>query len=239
MKKLMIGKSFCTMKKSLDKIADDDRLAHGGLINKDTRLDEDEEKKKNISFSFKLFRLNSIRTSFFNNCYESRKKSIAASRYLFDSFSCLSEKTLGELEADTRLRERFRYHPINDRGEIERIEKVQIEGYMVNKTFIEQHEWSYYQFEFGPNGYRLIMTKLGAIFIPLFVDSNHLIYRNSSRDKEKKMEYKIPFVACDDYLKSCDEKDDFEFCKSLVEEFRSGIIESKEDFIAQWQAAYG
>lgn len=227
------------MGKSLDRIAGDNRLEHSSLINKDTRLDENEERVKNISFSFKYFHTNSIKKDFFNNCYETRKKSIASSNYLLSIFRTLSEKTLGEFEADTGLKDRLHYHPIETSKEIEIIEKIQIEGYGVNERLVEQQEKSYYQFEFGPNGYRLMMTKWGSIFIPLFIDNNHLVYEKASRDSEQKKKNVIPFVACDDYLKKCDERDDFEFCKELVEDFRLGKIDSKEEFLEQWQAAYG
>lgn len=227
------------MSKSLDEIESDKRLAHDSLINKDARFNVNEEKKKNITFSFILFQTRSIKTDTFNNYYETRKKAIASNNYLMETLRNLSEKTLNDLETDKGLKDRFHYHPIDKIEQIEKIEKIQIEEYGVNEHLVEQREKSYYQFEFGPNGYRLIMSKLGSIFIPLFVDNNHLIYDKVSRDVSAKMKYKIPFSGCRDYLKNCDENDDFEFCKALIEDFRHGTIKTKEDFFEQWQAAYG
>lgn len=226
------------MRKSLDDIRDTCRDCIG-IINQDVRFDQNEEKKKNITFSFKIFCTKSLRNDFFNNCYETRKKSISSSKYLLESFRDLSGRTLNEIQTDSRLSDRYRYHSIDNAKEVERIARVQIEGYGVNKEYVEQQENSYYQLEFAPNGHRLIMTKLGSVFIPLFIDNNHLIYNDSSRDKDKKMKYKIPFAASDDFLDECGDGNDFDFIKELIEEYRRGKISSKEEFLAQWKQAYG
>lgn len=226
------------MTKSLDSIKDTCKN-HNGLINKDIRLDENEERKRNISFSFVVFNAKSIKCEKFNNFFETRKSAISSNYCLMKAFGDLSKRRLSDLEADTGLKQKYRYHSIDNDCEIKKIVNVLRDGYGLNEDFINQQENSYYQFEYAPNGNRIIITKVGSVFIPLFLDNNHMVYYDSSENREQKMKYKIPSVISDEYLKTCDEKDDFQYCKLLMEEYRSGSIKTKEELLMQWDSMYG
>lgn len=226
-----------TMIKSLDKIKDT-CSEHRGLINKDLRLNENEEKERNISFSFVVFKTSSVKCEKFNNYFETRKSAIASSYRLMKAFEDLSQRKLRELEMDKGLKQKYHYHSIEGSEEIGKIDKILKNEYGFNSRLINQQENSYYQFEYAPNGNRIIITKVGSVFIPLFLDNNHLIYYDSSINQEYKMKHKVPSVLSEEYLKKCDENDDFQFCKMLIEEYEDGTIATKEELLKQWHELY-
>ena len=147
-------------------------------------------RKKNIVFSLSYFQPESIVYKGFNNMYENKLEGVNAVSDFIESFKDLSRKTVDELCAND-MKKQYHFNIFDEKTEehkksIDIIEEILIKGYKMPKTKVEEFERLYIEFQFR-NGKRAIGTIIeGNIFSILFLDPNHLICADSSRDVNRK-----------------------------------------------------
>jgi Mn-dependent DtxR family transcriptional regulator len=123
------------------------------------------------------------------------------------------------------------FHPINTEREVRRIENILKKGYLFNETKIKSFENTYYEISFG-DGHRMICSKVDNFFELLFIDTNHMIYRETSRFLGAKQNYKYP---------SCFGKINFDenyfevqiidLAKMIIEDYEMGKITDSTEMI--------
>ncbi len=146
--------------------------------------------KEKIIFNFTLFNGNSINLDYFNNYYLDLHHAINAVGIFIEKIKAIENKTLKEV-FDSRNKRQAHCHIIETKEEIDLIEKILLEGYKFPENRIKEFEKTYYQFSLD-NGSRIIFHKIDNIFILLFIDNNHMIYKNKSRNIKIKEAHKFP-----------------------------------------------
>lgn len=66
-----------------------------------------------------------------------------------------------------------------------------LNGYRFPKEKIEEYESKYFEFQIS-DGKRVICYKIDNVIFPLFIDCNHMICIESSRNPKAKQGYKYP-----------------------------------------------
>lgn len=139
---------------------------------------------------FTHFNGHSVKTNSFNNYYANREKAICEVYSFVSKIKTLQQKTIKEL-FNGKNKKQLHCHPIEKEREVARINNVLVEGYKFSKSMIENFENNY--FEFGlDNGSRIIFVKIDNIFELLFIDNNHMIYKESSRLLKSKSLFDCP-----------------------------------------------
>ena len=196
----------------------------------------DEQEK--ITFDFSFFQTGSIRIGDFNNFYENPKDAINSVGDLFVSFSNISKETKSEF-FDYGSSKKIHQNRIDDNETIDSIEKILQEGYQFPKGKVDEFERNYVEFPFA-DGKRVIGTFInGSVFAPLFIDNNHLVCINSSRDVGKKKSFRIKSVFNkwneEDIKKlgACDAED---FLKLFVDKCKKGEYSSVEEICREMES---
>ena len=111
------------------------------------------------------------------------------------------------------------------------LENILKKGYLFNETKIKSFENTYYEISFG-DGHRMICSKVDNFFELLFIDTNHMIYRETSRFLGAKQNYKYP---------SCFGKINFDenyfevqiidLAKMIIEDYEMGKITDSTEMI--------
>lgn len=172
----------------------------------------------------------SIQIKDFNNNYINQSKSIAAVHHFIDKIRNIQQKTIGEL-FDKSTKGQLHCHPIEDQCEVSRINNVLLNGYSFPRKTIENFENSYYEFSLD-NGSRVIFVKVNNIFELLFIDNNHMIYKESSRFLKHKESYGFP--SCLGKINpKCDyeEKKITEVIKIMIEAYKNEEFNDLEEFV--------
>ena len=152
----------------------------------DTRSSENK-----IVFSFLFFNPQSIRLDDFNNFYASESDSRKSVSDFFEIIKQMSNIEPNELFSNN-LKTQYHYNEFDEKSIIDRIESILISGYGMPKGKVDEFERMYFEFSFG-NGKRAIGTKIyNNIFHILFIDCNHLICVESSRNVKLKSSYNVP-----------------------------------------------
>lgn len=176
-------------------------------------------------FIFSSFYYESIEIDGFNNKYMNMKKSINTVNHFIEKIKSLSNSKMSDIN---RLNH---FHPIKSECEVKRIERVLKDGYMVNDIKIRSFEGTYYEIPFG-DGQRIICSNVENVFEILFIDSNHMIYRESSRLLKAKQNYKCPSCFGKvDYNISYQEYDMPELINIIIDDLESGRINNIKDII--------
>lgn len=149
-------------------------------------------KEEKIVFSFSNFLKESIVYNDFNNMYANKMDSINAVKDFFDSIKIISTLTISQL-CSFNNKKQFHYNEFKEQDIIDRIDDILINGYNWSEKFVKNDlEAMYFEFQFS-NGKRVIGTKVeNNVFSILFLDPNHLICKESSRDVKRKQNYSIP-----------------------------------------------
>ena len=192
---------------------------------------------KKIYFSFEHFKPESIEitkihyNSFFNN-QNSAKKS--ANEFI----KCL--KTISNLDViqfnTPEMKKQLHYNEFDDNEIIDRIEIILRDGYQFPQAKIDSFERTYLEISFN-DGRRIIATRIHNNIIDiLFLDNNHLICENSSRNIAKKLKFKIPSV----YQSSIDSLSELEISKMdlmemLIKDVEEGKITDLRDFVENYK----
>jgi|GEM_PF-2171891 hypothetical protein len=176
-------------------------------------------------FMFNNFCCESIEVEDFNNFYCNQQKSISAVNSFFEKIKSLEKMKLIDAIKTNH------FHPINTEREVRRIENILKKGYLFNETKIKSFENTYYEISFG-DGHRMICSKVDNFFELLFIDTNHMIYRETSRFLGAKQNYKYP---------SCFGKINFDenyfevqiidLAKMIIEDYEMGKITDSTEMI--------
>ncbi len=185
-----------------------------------------------IAFDFTYFQTYSVSINGFNNCYKKKIDSINAVNDLFETLKNINLYNKKNFFVPS-VKKQFHYNEFTDNMSIDRIEKVLTEGYKMPYDKIKEFERMYFEFSFN-DGKRVIGTRIyDNIFSILFLDPNHLICNESSRNIKNKMIYSIP-GAFEKWKNDTLSKQDFnqnEFLKMIVDDYNKGKYTSMEDIV--------
>ena len=187
------------------------------LINarKQTNVDD-----KKVSFSFSDFQTHSININNFNNYYFNVESSRNAVSDFFSIISGISNLDLKELFSNATKKE-YHLNKLYDEEVISRIEYVLMDGYSFPKERIDEFEHLYFEFQIS-DGKRVICYIVDNVICPLFIDCNHMICRESSRNIKSKSLYKVPssFHKLGEKALSIQEKNNSEYIKEIINEYQ-------------------
>ncbi len=133
------------------------------------------------------------------------------------------------------MKKQCHYNEFNDNLIIDRIENILIYGYGMARKKVDEFERMYFEFSFG-NGKRAIGTKIyDNIFQILFIDCNHLVCIDSSRNKKIKQKFSCPSI----FEKTSNEIVTEQFCSKeiiqmLIDSAREGKYSNIDDFIQDY-----
>lgn len=222
------------MNKNLDKIKA--TQTPGTFVKTSNTFDVKNEK---VSFSFENFNADSVKdtrityNSFFNTIESSRN---AVSDF-FKTIKELSKYKIGELLSNRRLREVYHLNKIDRENHIERIEYVLKNCYNYPQEKIEQFDKEYYEFQIS-DGKRVFWHRLDNIICPLFIDCNHMICIDSTRDEKMKMHYCVEssFSHLGERELNAEDMSIVEFLKFIIEDYENdnsisadGIVDILKD----------
>lgn len=172
----------------------------------------------------------SVKINGFNNYYLNSEKSISAVYSFIDKIKNIQQKTIKEL-SDQSTKKQLHCHKIENRREIDRINSVLLEGYLFPKIMVENFENSYYEFALD-NGSRVIFVRIDNIFELLFVDNNHMIYKESSRFIKFKEGYEYPScLGKIDFSYDYEEKNVRDAVELMITAYKNEEIDNLEDFV--------
>ena len=142
----------------------------------------------------------------------------------------MQQKTIKELTSG-KIKHQLHFHPIEGKREIERINDVLLNGYHFSKDMVMNFENSYYEFSLD-NGSRVIFVKIDNIFELLFIDNNHMIYKESSRILKHKESYSYPScLGKINFSYDYDEKSAREILEIMLEAYKNGEFDNLNDFV--------
>lgn len=199
------------------------------LINANNGLTNNRERE--IVFSFANFYKESIRCKEFNNFYPTKLDSVNAVKDFFESLSIISTYTPSKL-SEYAVKEQFHYNQLKDDA-VSRVESVLIDGYKMNKEKVEQFEGLYFEFQFS-DGKRAIGTKIDEnIFSILFLDPNHFICPESSRNIKQKAQSNVPavFGGWNGLISQKNEVSKDDFIQMIIEEIQMGRYQDLEEIV--------
>ena len=187
-------------------------------------------------FLFTNFHGNSIRIRGFNNYYKNQIDSVKAVYNLIETIKEMEKLTINELFEASRQR-KTHCHLIASELEVNRIETVLKDGYKVNAKTIENFEKHYYQFALK-SGERVICIKTDNYIQLLFIDNNHMIYKESSRDLKIKEIFEYPSCFGKiNFEQDFEEYNTLDIVRMLIEDYKNGQITDLAEFVEQLQEA--
>lgn len=161
---------------------------NAGTLIKDSHSVVNLEDRK-VCFSFEVFKGDSVKLSDYNNYYFNLESSRNAVADFFDMLQQMSSLTVRQLFEPSQKKE-LHINKLDDDYLVDRIEEVLINGYLFPKKKVEQFEKEYFEFQIS-DGKRVICHRVDNIIYPLFIDSNHMICRESSRSIKAKMNFHV------------------------------------------------
>ena len=135
------------------------------------------------------------------------------------------------------MKKQYHYNEFNDNKIIDRIESILVNGYNMTQEKVDEFERTYFEFAFG-NGKRVIGTRIFKnIFQILFIDCNHLVCLNSTRNPKIKSNYAFPSLFQKDMLavdliKKSNREKVFEL---FIEEAKKGRYETVQELILNYE----
>lgn len=187
-----------------------------------------------IVFSFSFFNGQSIHFRDFNNFYSNEEDAKKAASDLFETLRLMSNLEPKELFAPN-MKKQYHYNQFDDNNIIDRIESILINGYGMTRDKVDEFERMYFEFSFS-NGKRVIGTKIYEnIFQILFIDCNHLICIESSRNVKIKNGYSVPsiFEKVDRNI-TVKQYNRGELLELLIDSARNGTYTNMDDFIKDY-----
>ena len=185
-----------------------------------------------IVFDFTYFQTRSISISGFNNCYRKESESVNAVGDFFETLKNINSFNKKAFFVPS-VKVQFHYNEFTDDEIIDRIEKVLIHGYEMSYEKVKEFERMYFEFSFN-DGKRVIGTRIyDNIFSILFLDPNHLICAESSRNIKSKLSFAIPgvFAKLKNDALSKEEFNQNEFLKMIIEDYNKGKYTSMDDIV--------
>lgn len=190
-----------------------------------------------IVFSFSFFHCQSICFRDFNNYYANEQDSKKAVSDFFETIkllSCLEPKEL----FSPNMKVQYHYNEFEDNLIIDRIESILVNGYGMPKRKVDEFERMYFEFSFG-NGKRVIGTKIyNHIFQILFIDCNHLVCTQSSRNKNLKSSFHYPssFEKVNNEMNIKNKQ--LEVLDLFIDSAKKGVYSSVEELIRDYEELF-
>ena len=179
---------------------------------------------------FTYFNGYSVKINGFNNYYINIEKSINAVYSFFEKIKVIQRMKISDL-FNTKNKKQLHCHPIRERRKIEIINNVLLDGYNFPKEMIDNFENYYFEFSLD-NGSRVIFVKIDNIFELLFIDNNHMIYKESSRFLKHKEKYGYPScLGKISFEHDYEEKNIREIVEMLIESHKNGEFENLDEFV--------
>ena len=185
-----------------------------------------------IAFDFTYFQTRSISINGFNNCYRNKSDSINVVGDFFETLKNINSFSKKAFFVPS-VKTQFHYNEFTDDEIIDRIERVLTDGYGMPYEKVKEFERMYFEFSFN-DGERAIGTRIyDNIFSVLFLDPNHLVCSESSRNIKSKLSFSIPgvFAKLKNDTLSKEEFNQNEFLKMIVQDYNMGKYTSIEDIV--------
>lgn len=183
-----------------------------------------------VCFSFNYFKKESVKIPGFNNFYRDKLASINSVNDFFDTL-----RDMGKYQKDALfskdVKRIFHLNEISNDKSIDLIEKVLIEGYDFPQGLVDNFERTYMEFS-TKNGRRVIAALMyGTLFECLFLDPNHLICPEKSRNIKAKELFMIPsaFQKWKDETLDLKEPMLKEYVEMLIDDYETGKINDLEE----------
>lgn len=202
------------------------------IVNKTDLSDYDK-----IAFDFTYFQARSISINGFNNCYRKENDSINAVGDFFETLKNINSFNKKAFFVPS-VKTQFHYNEFTNDNIIDKIEKVLTDGYGMPFDKVKEFERMYFEFSFN-DGKRAIGTRIyDNIFSILFLDPNHLICKDSSRNVKSKMSFSIPgvFAKWKSDTLAKEEFNQNEFLKMIIEDYNKGKYASTEDIVNDFKS---
>ncbi len=172
----------------------------------------------------------SVKVNGFNNYYINSEKSIDAVYSFIEKIKVIQQKKISDL-FNGRSKKQMHCHPIKGKREVERINNVLLNGYKFPKNMVDNFENNYFEFSLD-NGSRVIFVRIDNIFELLFIDNNHMIYKESSKFLKHKETYEYPScLGKIDFEYDYDEKRIREIVELLIDSHKNGEFNSLDEFV--------
>lgn len=187
-----------------------------------------------IMFSFSFFNGHSININDFNNFYANNSDALKAVSDFFQTLKNISNFEINQFFSPA-IKVQFHYNEFADNRIIDRIENILTNGYLLPKEKVDEFERLYFEFSFS-NGKRAIGTKIyNNIFEILFIDCNHMVCLESSRNIKIKAKFTYPslFGRLNSELNTT-ELDKDGLIKLLIDSARNGEYTNINDFIKDY-----
>ena len=191
-----------------------------------------------IVFSFSFFNGKSIRINDFNNFYVNNSDAIKSVNDFFQAVKEISNFDINQFFSPA-IKKQFHYNEFDDNKVIDRIEDILVNGYGMTRKMVDEFERMYFEFSFG-NGRRVIGTKIyDNIFEILFIDCNHMVCLESSRNIKIKMKYNCPsiFGGIDKTI-TINEYNREELIDMLIDLARNNAYSNIEDFLKDYDELF-
>lgn len=189
---------------------------------------------KKVSFSFEYFRGESVKNTRigYNSHYQNIESSRNAVGDFFNVIREMSKYTLGELKMLMKKKNQLRVGAITTKEHTERIENILIDDYGFPRDKVEEFDQQYYEFQIS-DGKRVIWYLVDNMICPLFIDCNHMVCIDSSKNVKAKMKYneKSSFCKLTEKDLSKEDAEITESIKYIISECENGEQIDKEDII--------
>ena len=211
-------------------------------LNKKSGLDfvSSGEKQRNskISVSFKYFHSECTKIDNFNNYYENEQAARKATSDLFQILKTISNEDVISVFSGSK-KHQLHLNKLQDKKSIELVEEILLNGYNFPNRTVEEFEQEFFEVVADGDGGRIIFVREDNIIDPLFIDANHMICPQVSRDLKKKMTFEHPGLLCFsqkqiDYYEKEEERT--ELLKLFMEDVRKGRYDTVEDILNEWDS---
>lgn len=186
-----------------------------------------------LVFNFEHFALKSIVIDDFNNFYANVNEAKHAVKDFFDTL-----KTICSFDIKTfyspHIKKQFHFNLLNDKLIVKRIKHILIDGYGFPDKLLLEMENSFCEFSFS-NGKRVIGYLINNnTFGVLFIDNNHLVCIDSSRNVKTKMLFNYPSLF-GSYVDNGVSIDVDEIIKMMFDDAKNGYYGTLDEFIRAYE----
>lgn len=189
--------------------------------------------KDKLSISFKYFKPECIKIDDFSNFYGSDQAARKATSDFIKILKDISNEDIKSVFSALKKRQ-LHLNEIKDEKSITLIENILLNGYGFPKRVIDEFEREFFEIMADGDGGRVIFIKEDNVIDPLFIDTNHMICPQASRDLKKKMAFSHPGLLHfsqeqNNYYR--EEEERVELLKILIEDAKKGQYKTVDELI--------
>lgn len=186
-----------------------------------------------LTFCFESFSSKSIRLGDFNNFYANENDAKHAVKDFFDTLKNICSFDIKSFYSP-HVKKQLHFNLLTDSIIINKINNILINGYGLPKGFIDNIESYYCEFSFS-NGKRVIGYLINNnTFGVLFIDNNHLVCIDSSRNVKTKMLFNYPSLF-GSYVDNGVSIDVDELIKMMFDDAKNGYYGTLDEFIRAYE----